>query len=80
MACGVAPAVSTINPSKSTTMTKSKLSAALFYAGATICGIGTLGLLCGISHKANAVSAVIAMVGMAIAYTAARYIPKRPAQ
>lgn len=61
-------------------MTKSTFLAVLFYAGVTLCGIGSLGLLCGISDKANAISAVIGLAGLAITLSAARYIPKRPAQ
>ena len=61
-------------------MTKSTFLAVLFYAGVTLCGIGSLGLLCGISDKANAISAIIGMVGMVMTYSAARYTPKRPAR
>lgn len=59
-------------------MTKSTILAVLFYAGVILCGVGSLGLLCGISDKANAISAIIGMVGMVMTYTAARYTPKRP--
>lgn len=59
-------------------MTKSTLLVVLFYAGVTLCAIGSLGLLCGISDKANAISAIIGMVGMVMTYSAARYTPKRP--
>lgn len=58
-------------------MTKSTLLAVLFYAGVTLCGIGSLGLFCGISQRANAICAIIAMVGMVMTYSAA---PKRPAR
>lgn len=58
-------------------MTKSTFLAVLFYAGITLCGVGSLGLLCGISHKSNAICAIIAMVGMVMTYSAA---PKRPAR
>ena len=59
-------------------MAKSTFLAVLFYAGVILCGVGSLGLLCGISDKANAISAIIGMVGMVMTYTAARYTPKRP--
>ena len=48
--------------------------------GIVLCSLGIIGLLCGISDKANAISAIIGMVGMVMTYSAARYTPKRPAR
>lgn len=59
-------------------MTKSNILAAAFAIGIILCSLGIIGLLCGISDKANAISAIIGMVGMVMTYTAARYTPKRP--
>ena len=59
-------------------MTKSNILAVAFALGIILCSLGIIGLLCGISDKANAISAIIGMVGMVMTYTAARYTPKRP--
>ena len=59
-------------------MTKSNILAAAFAIGIILCSLGIIGLLCGISDKANAISAIIGMVGMVMTYTAARYTPNRP--
>lgn len=78
MACGVAPAVSTINPSKLTAMTKSNILAVAFALGIILCSLGIIGLLCGISRAANIISALLAGSGMLLAFGAEALNPKRP--
>ena len=78
MACGVAPAVSTINPSKLTTMTKSNILAAAFALGIILCSLGIIGLLCGISRAANIISALLGATGMLLAFGSDAFHPKRP--
>ena len=80
MACGVAPAVSTINPQTLTAMTKSNILAVAFALGIILCSLGIIGLLCGISREANIISALLAATGMLLAFGSEALNPKRPAR
>lgn len=61
-------------------MTKSTFLAVLFCAGTILSSIGIIGLLAGVSQAANAISAIIAAIGMAMAFGAEALNPKRPAR